>query len=38
MKLLVVGSGGREHAIAKKLLDLRTLSKFLWLLVMTGCD
>ncbi len=38
MKLLVVGSGGREHAIAKKIIGLRKLSKFSWLLVMTGCD
>ena len=38
MKLLVVGSGGREHAIAKKLLESTDVEQVLWLLVMTGCD
>ena len=28
MKLLVVGSGGREHAIAKKYPNQKTLKKF----------
>ena len=30
MKLLVVGSGGREHAIAKKLLESRDVEQVLW--------
>ena len=38
MKLLVVGSGGREHAIAKKLLESTDVEQVLCLLGMTGCD
>ena len=36
MKLLVVGSGGREHAIAKKLLESKEVEKVLLLLGMMG--
>ena len=36
MKLLVVGSGGREHAIAKKLLESKDVEKVLLLLGMMG--
>ncbi len=34
LKLLVVGSGGREHAIAKKLLASKGVDQVLWHLVM----
>ena len=34
MKLLVVGSGGREHAIAKKLLESQGVEQVLLLLEM----
>ena len=35
MKLLVVGSGGREHAIAKKLLESKDVEK---VFLATGND
>lgn len=34
MKLLVIGSGGREHAIAKKLLESKGVDQVLWHLAM----